>query len=205
VSADPTGGPARLDPEAARQAARSILSRPEFARPPQNPLDRLRHWVGQRLSELLGSILGGHLTLIGWIVLLVVVAASVVLAARLVRLPRHRGSAAGMVVDGPRRHPADWLNEAAGCEARGDYLGALRARYRALLAELAHRGYVDEIPGRTTGEYRREVADALPLAAPEFDGITDLLEAAVYGAAPTGRAEAARMDELTGRVRARAR
>ncbi len=96
--------------------------------------------------------------------------------------------------------PADWLAEAAACEARGDWQAALRARYRALVAELARRGLVDEIPGRTTGEYRAEVAANLPLAAPEFSNATDLFELAVYGHAPTGPEDASRVRQLSDRV-----
>jgi hypothetical protein len=81
----------------------------------------------------------------------------------------------------------------------------LRARYRALVAELAARGVVDEVPGRTTGEYRAEVIANLPGAAPEFGGATELFEATVYGDRSAGPSDTAELDALADRVLAGAR
>src|SRR4029450_4451834 len=58
---------------------------------------------------------------------------------------------------------------------------ALRSRYRALAPDLASRGLVEEVPGRTAGEYRRQVGRALPEAATDFAGATELFEVAWYG------------------------
>jgi hypothetical protein len=81
----------------------------------------------------------------------------------------------------------------------------LRCRYRALVADLATRGLVDEIPGRTTGEYRRELASSLPSALDEFSGATDLFERAWYGEVPMGPDEHARFRSHADRVLAGAR
>ncbi len=193
------------DPAALRDAAHRILGRPEFRQPPESPIDRARHWLGEQLAKALDAVLAGHLGVLGAIVLLAIVALLVWLTVRAARAVRRDVARTGVVVGGTRRPPADWLAEAAACEAAGDYRGALRARYRALVAELAGRGLVDEIPGRTSGEYRVEVAASLPSAAAEFAGATDLFERAVYGHADAGPAEAGRIRELADLVRSRAR
>ena len=76
----------------------------------------------------------------------------------------------------------------------------MRARYRALVADLAGRGVVDEIPGRTAGEYQAELGANLPAAAPPFAGATELFEGARYGQRPTASADAAHFRELADRV-----
>ena len=185
---------------AVRQAAHSILSQPQFHQPPESPIDRFRHWLGQQVSRALNDALGGHLGVIGGLVLIVVVAALVWLVVRTLRGTHRDPSAPGFVVTTSRRSAADWLADAAGCEAAGDWRGALRYRYRALIAELARRGLVDEVPGRTSGEYRQEVARSLPKVADAFGDATDLFELVVYGDSPAGPDASARARSLSDRV-----
>ena len=191
--------PAR-DPDSVRRAAHDILAQPQFRSIPPSLIDRARHWLGQEGSKLLDETLSGHLSVIGAGVLVLIVALLVWLVVRGVRNLRADPAARGPAVASTRRPPADWLAEAAACESRGDWRGALRARYRALVAELSRRGLVDEIPGRTTGEYRAEVAANLPGAAAEFGTATDLFEAAVYGHRAAGPAETGEIRDLSARV-----
>ena len=193
------------DPQSIRGTARGILSQPQFRTAGPSALERARSWAGRQVSHALDAALAGHFGVAGVVVLLLIAAAVVLVVARVVRASRHTGAVRGYRVDGGSRPPADWLAEAAACEARGDWRGALRARYRALVAELAARGVVDEVPGRTTGEYRAEVSANLPAAAPEFGGATDLFEATMYGDQASGPAETAELDALAHRVLAGAR
>ena len=62
---------------------------------------------------------------------------------------------------GGARTAAQWRAEAAAHDAAGRWREALRCRYRALVAELAGRGLVEEIPGRTSGEYRIQCGQQL--------------------------------------------
>jgi hypothetical protein len=78
--------------------------------------------------------------------------------------------------------------------------GALRCRYRVRVGELVERDLVPDVPGRTAGEYRAEVASALPEVAPPFGEATDLFELAWYADVPTGAGENARFRDLTDRV-----
>jgi len=185
---------------AIRQAARSILSQAQFRQPPESPIDRLRHWLGQQVSRALTDTLSGHLGVIGGIVLVAVVAALAWAVARALRETRRDPSVPGFVVATSRRAAADWLADATRCEAAGNWREALRYRYRALIAELSRRGLVDEVPGRTSGEYRREVARSLPRVADAFGDATDLFELVVYGDAPAGPDASARARSLSDRV-----
>ncbi len=193
------------DPQSIRGAARTILAQPQFRTTGPSLLERARSWAGRQVDHALNAALSGHLGAVGVVVLLVVAAAVVVVVVRVTRASRHTGAVRGYRVDGAPRPPADWLAEATACEARGDWRGASRARYRALVAELASRGVVDEVPGRTTGEYRAEVTANLPTAAPEFAGATDIFEAIVYGDRAAGPTESAELDTLAHRVLAGAR
>jgi len=193
------------DPDAARRAAHAILAQRQFTPPYVSPIDRLRHWLGQQLARALDAALSGHYTVLGVILLTGIAALVVWLIVRAVRATRTDPRVDAIVFGDLRLPPAHWLAEAAACERRGDYRGALRARYRALVAELARRGLVEEIPGRTAGEYRRELANALPAAASAFGGATDLFERVVYGHAGAGADESAELARFSDRVLAGAR
>jgi hypothetical protein len=110
-----------------------------------------------------------------------------------------------VAVDGRRRPPADWRAEAAGHEAAGRWRDALRCHWRATVAELAARGLVEEVPGRTTGEYRAGVARAVPAVAEPFSRSTRLFEDAWYAAVDVGPAETAEVRTLGDQVLAEAR
>jgi len=185
-----------------RRAAHQILSRPQFVPTPETPIERLRRWVFNELGTLINGIV--HAGPGGLLGLLLTLAVAIGLVALIVRAvvatspnPVH---ARRFSVSGPRRSAADWSAEATRCEAAGDWRGALRSRYRALIAELARQGLVEEIDGRTTGEYERAVAGALPAQAREFAGATELFERAWYGDAPTDAAMAAEFRLLAQRV-----
>jgi Domain of unknown function (DUF4129) len=94
----------------------------------------------------------------------------------------------------------EWAAEAAVHEAAGEWRDALRCRYRALVAELATRGLVEEIPGRTTREYESLIRTRLPERSGAFDEASDMFEAAWYGYQPSGRAEGERFKALADAV-----
>ena len=189
------------DPEQVREAVREVLSRPEF-RPPDRPLaqrlfDLLLELIGRLLAALGGSGAGG---IVGLVLLALVLVGVGVLAARFSRGLTPSPEVLAAVPGGPRRSAAAWRAEAEAHERAGAWREAVRSRYRALVADLASAGLVEEVPGRTAGEYRREVGRAVPDAAADFAGATELFEVAWYGRADTGSREAARLRELSDRV-----
>ena len=175
-----------------------VLARPEYQHPGPSLLERVQNavvdWIARVLSGVVGAGVGA------WIVLAVILALVVLVVWRLAGgVTRDPGQ--GVTVSARRLRPAaDWRAEAEAHERAGEWRQAVRARYRALVADLAGRGFVQEIPGRTAGEYRAEVSDALPAAAPQFAGATELFEGAWYGGRPTGEADAAHLRDLSDRV-----
>jgi hypothetical protein len=194
------------DPERVREVVREVLSRPEFRPPERSLLERAFDWVLEVIGRLLGALAGsGAGGIVGLVLLALVLAGVGVLAARFSRGLTPSPEVAAAVAGGRRRLAAEWRAEADALERAGAWREAIRSRYRALVADLAARGLVEEVPGRTAGEYRREVGRAVPAAATDFAGATELFEVAWYGRADTGASEAAHLRDLSDRVLQRAR
>lgn len=79
------------------------------------------------------------------------------------------------------REPTNWRAEAEEHRRAGRYREAMRCRYRALVGDLARRGLIDEIPGRTTGEERTQLRRVQPDAGRPFTSAADLFDGAWYG------------------------
>lgn len=87
------------------------------------------------------------------------------------------------------REPVNWRAEAEQHRRAGRYRDALRCRYRALVGDLARRGLVDEIPGRTTGEERAQLRRVRPSANVPFSAAADLFDGAWYGHLPVDESD----------------
>jgi hypothetical protein len=190
-------------PDAARERAREILARPELRPAPRPLVQRLLDEIGTLLGRILRGAGGGNLVL-SWSAVAVVAGLLALVLWRAARAlqtdPR-----AGVALDGRRRPPADWRAEAAAHEAAGRWRDSLRCTWRATVADLAARGLLEEVPGRTTGEYRAGVARSLPVAADPFSRATRLFEDAWYAAVEVGPADAAQVRALGDQVLAEAR
>lgn len=184
-----------------KDTARDILSGREFRPPARNWIEEARAWVFEKAAELLGKAFAGTRgAVLAYALFTVAVVALLFFVVRLFRTVRSDPGAGLTFESDPIRPATAWRADAEVFEKRGEWRAALRCRYRALVADLASRGLVDEIPGRTTGEYRREVTTSVPRAAPEFSGATELFELAWYGNFPTGEAENRRFRSLADRV-----
>jgi hypothetical protein len=193
------------DPQQVREVVREVLSRPEFRPPHRSLTERVFDWVLEAIGRLLAALGGsGAGGIVGLLLLALVLVGVGVLAARFSRGLTPSPEVAAAVPGGRRRAAAEWRAEAEAQERAGAWREAVRSRYRALVADLASRGLVEEVPGRTAGEYRREVGRALPEAATDFAGATELFEVAWYGRSRTGQGEAARLRDLSDRVLRRA-
>ena len=188
-------------PDEVHRTVREVLSRREFRRESPTPIERARRWVRDQLSRLLTSLFRGDRgTVLAWIIFGGLLTVVIVLSVRFVRTVTPDPGRAIAVPVAPRRSAREWRAEAEAHERAGEWKLALRARYRSLVADLASRGLVDEIPGRTAGEYRAEVAETVPGVASEFAGATELFERAWYGNRPTGADDAAHFRDLETRV-----
>jgi hypothetical protein len=175
-----------------------VLSRPEYRHPGPSFLDRIQNDVFDWLARVLSGVVGAGI--VAWIVVAVITGLVALVVWRLASgMTRDPGR--GVAVTAGRTRPStEWRAEAEAHERAGEWRQAVRCRYRALVADLAGRGLLHEIPGRTAGEYRAELGTALPAASPPFSGATELFEGAWYGKRPTAAADAARFRELADRV-----
>ena len=104
-----------------------------------------------------------------------------------------------VVVD--RTHePVDWRAEAEGHRRAGHFRDAVRCRYRALVGDLARRGVIDEIPGRTSGEERTQLQQVRPEVAAPFAAAADLFDEAWFGHADLDMADDDHFKSLEMRV-----
>ncbi len=193
------------DPGQANREADDILARPEYAPPPQSIWDRIGSWIGDHLSDILRGVNGGAGGPIVWIVLALLVGALVFLLVRLrggASLRRRERDDDPLFVTELEalRTPREWVTEAERLEGRGEWKAALRARFRALLGQLIDRGVLRDLPGRTTGEYRVELARSVPAVAADFQEASGLFDAAWYGDEPTGADENRRFVVLAEQV-----
>jgi hypothetical protein len=179
-------------------AVHRVLARPQYHYAGPSFLSRIWNdvldWLARVLSRVVGAGIGA------WIVVVVVIALVALVVWRLAGgVTRDPGREIALSTRRTRR-ATDWRAEAEAHERAGEGRLAVRARYRALVADLAGRGVLDEVPGRTTGEYRAELGANLPAAAPQFAGATELFEGAWYGKRPTAASDAAHFRQLADRV-----
>lgn len=180
--------------EEVRRKASEILARPEF-RHTESLYDRVVRWIGERLSDVLSLFTGGGRgALLAWVILLAALGAVAYVVVRVVINGRPGPDAAvgsGVVIDvsEARRRASAWLAEAAEHEAAGRWRDAVRCRWRALVASLAERGRLEEIPGRTAGDYRQIVTASAPEVSEAFTSATEVFEAAWYGRVEVSEAD----------------
>jgi hypothetical protein len=185
-----------------RAKATAILNQPQFRPARPNLWTQFERALGDRLARGFGTLFGGGFgAVLGWLFLAVLVGGVVALAVFATRsLRRDPERAEPPLRVEVRRSAIDWSRQAEAFEERGEWKEGLRCRYRALVAELIATHVVLDLPGRTTGEYRGDVAVTLPEAGPPFGGASELFERAWYGDRPTGADQSRQFAELAAAV-----
>ena len=184
-----------------RRVTEEVLSRPEFAGAAPRWWERILEAVLEFFARLFAAIGAGNRgSIIGTVVLVAVVLAAAAAALRFGR--SIRGDAAVPVAVDLQigRSARDWRSEAQEHERAGRWREAVRCRYRALLADLAGAGLVDEVAGRTSGEYRAAVASDVPAAAAAFDRATAVFDLAWYSHEPVSALDAEALQEAADRA-----
>jgi len=182
-------GPIEQDVDAVRDEACKVVSENQSSCSPPKPTPTPTSRTGGGFDLSLLSLLLWVL-LIAAVLLLVAVIANRV-GGRSSRAKHARDTAADdlpeddveerVVAIDRSREPFDWRAEADEHRRAGRFREALRCRYRALVGDLARRGVIDEIPGRTTGEHRLQMHEVRPAVAPLFDEAAELFDGAWYG------------------------
>jgi hypothetical protein len=190
------------DPDEIRDEACRLVASDRVCSPPKPPKSfdppAGLGWIGTVLQWLV------------WIVFFALVVALVVLLVRAAmglggrgRRRRRRRTddepeaemLGGVRID-TSREPADWRRDADAHRAAGRFRDAVRCRYRALVGDLARAALIDEIPGRTTGEERVQLADVAPPASEPFDRVAGLFDDTWYGDRTATDADVAEVERL---------
>lgn len=192
LSSAPPGdplGPVDQDPDAVREQACKLVSKDTSVcsapKPPKPPnIDDGGGLDLSIVSLLLWVLL---IAAVGWLLYMLVRW----WATKSGRLPGRKKSVAsddeGDIVERDAvavdrsREPTNWRTEAEQHRLAGRYRDALRCRYRALVGDLARRGLIDEIPGRTTGEERAQMGRVMPAASAPFNSAADLFDGVWFG------------------------
>ncbi len=183
-------GPVDQDPDAVREEACKLVSKDTSVcsapKPPKPP--KVGDGGGFDLSIV---------SLLLWVLLIAAVAGLLYLLVRWAVTKSGRSAARKKSVNGDSedgdvverdavavdrsREPVNWRREAEQHRLAGQYRDAVRCRYRALVGDLARRGLIDEIPGRTSGEERAQLGRVTPAAGAPFNSAADLFDGAWYG------------------------
>lgn len=188
---DPLGGPVGQDPDSVREEACKLVSPDRTVCSPPKPVQVDSGSNGGNFNlDWLSALL--------WLLLIAAVVGLLFLLVRWVVERNGGGRRKSAKGDGDdedeldvierdavavdrSREPVNWRSEAEEHRRAGRYRDAVRCRYRALVGDLARRGLIDEIPGRTTGEERAQLRRVLPPASRPFNAAADLFDGAWYG------------------------
>ncbi|MGI9603616.1 MAG: DUF4129 domain-containing protein [Acidimicrobiales bacterium] len=191
------------DPDDVDRLADDILGRAEFQPPERTWLrrqwDRFADWLRSLFDDGNEQIPeadipteaasgGGPGSLVAYLLL----AAVLVLAAWVIwRVVKHRPPRAvsdddpDVTIDiDEHRSSSDWRSRAEALAADGQWKESVRAWLRWGVASLIDRDVLEDVPGRTTGEFRRSVADDHPDLQADFDRASLLFDEVWYADRP---------------------
>jgi hypothetical protein len=177
-----SGVPIIIGADDARRAAQRELSKHIYHTQDPSLLeraaDRFRSWLGNLLDHAAAASPGGATGL----VLIVVAVVAVIVALRLGLGPLARTAQATSAVF-EERHltAADYRANADACAADGDYAGAVRERFRAVVRELEERGVLERRPEQTADEAATEAGGVLTALAADLRSAARAFDDVTYG------------------------
>jgi hypothetical protein len=190
-----------LSREAARDAARQELSRPEYdaAQPPL-----LLRLIGRAVREVLdlldgaaGALPGGY---VGLVVLLLLLGLLVAVVLTRVRPSADRAGSRPLFTGSAVLTAAQHRAQAEAAAAQGRWAEAVRERLRAVVRDLEARGVLDARPGRTAGEVARDAGAAVPAVADDLRRAAVVFDEVWYGGRSADASSYAVLVEVDQRV-----
>ncbi len=180
-----SGAFGRVDPDAARDAARDIVHSRQFrAEKVPKPLQGVLEWIGDRL-EPIGRIFQpivdffssgfGRILLIVILIGLVGLIAYAISRRRSVGAARSRTRRRAARADAMSLDPDELERDAASAEAAGDLDLAIRLRFRAGLLRLDQVGAIRFRPSLTSSQVART------LRSRDFEELAATFDAVAYG------------------------
>lgn len=190
-----------LSREAAREAAREELSRPEYdAAQPALPIrlvGRALRALGELLDGAAGAVPGGRL---GLLLLLLLVAGLVAVVLTRVRPAADRFAGRPLFAEGAVLTAAEHRALAEAAAAEGRWAQAVRERLRAVVRDLEERGVLDPRPGRTAGEVARDAGAVVPSVADDLRRAAVVFDEVWYGGRAADSSSYAVLVEVDRRV-----
>lgn len=188
--------PIDLGRDEARDLARAELADPSYDR--DRPLiQRVFDWLIERLFDALGQASGAMSSSIGVAILVgAILTLAVVIIIRGGPLARRARGRHGPVFSDQRRTAAEHRRTADQAGLDGDWSLAVVERFRAIVAGIEERSYIEPRPGRTADEFADEAGAALPDAATDLTRAARLFDAVYYGDHRAGEGD----DEFLRRV-----
>ncbi len=187
--------PVDIGRDDARDAATNELSRPEYQDARPSMIQRAIEWIIDRLDHVPAP--GGSLGVIVLIVLVLVVA--IVVRVRVGRAVRTH-KIATPVFENLGRSARDYRYDAENAAAAGDFDGAVRDRFRAVVRALEELAVLDERVGRTADEAARDAGAMMPQHRAELTRAAAVFDDVHYGNHRADLAAYAGMAELDARI-----
>ncbi len=184
--------PINIGRDEARDLAERELTQPVYADAQPSWWERASTWAWEQFNELLGKA-SGAVSGVGWLVLLALVVAVIiiVIALRTGGIERQRKAASTDVFSGHVMTAAEHRDLADRAASEGRWDVAVRESFRSLVRRMEERGILETRAGRTADEAAREAGRQFPALAAELRSSADSFDEVAYGNRP-GTADAYR-------------
>ena len=194
--------PVELGRDEARELAIRELANPVYDAEPPLP-QRVVEWIIQRIQELISRTAGAldegfGIAILGTVLALVIA----VIVVRMGPLARRRRLRSEPLFPTAQRTAAEYRAAADAAAGDENWSAAVVERYRAIVAGLEERGFLDPRPGRTADEAAVEAGAVFPDLAAELTDASRLFDVVRYGGQAATRADDARMRRLDDDARA---
>ncbi len=193
------------DPEQVSRIAERIVSSGDFDEPEPSVLERILEWIGDRLSQVGGTVGGsGGSAVLSWIVLAVAAAVLIWIAWKVIaglnpiRRPDDDPDELDVTILS-RRSVAELRREAEELHGSQEWRLAVRGWYRVLVASLVEERVIEDVAGWTPREVLASVPDGS--IRDIVASATDLFERVWYADHPATESSAVSLQDLAERAR----